>query len=244
MTTTFNILSQTSCIEQSGKCDNSPSKFDVILADVPWDFEVWNRDTGSWRSASAHYPTMTLDDICQLPVKSLAANNCALFFWAVWPRLFDAKTVIEAWGFDYTTLGVEWWKLNKNWTKHYLPMGLLLTDYHILERLFFMGMGYYGRANSEPCLLAIKGNMPVAVHDERNFIIAPVTEHSRKPDEQYRKIEVLYPGRRYLELFARRPRPGWTSLGNAIDGRDIRDSLQALANPYPVGYPNRVEVAV
>jgi len=60
--------------------------------------------------------------------------------------------------------------------------------------------------------------MPVAVHDERNFIIAPVREHSRKPDEQYEKIERLYPNARKLELFARRRRPGWDVFGNQVEG--------------------------
>ncbi len=90
--------------------------YDVILADPPWPFKVWNKDTGSGRSAEAHYPTMSLDDICNLPIKQLAAKNCVLFMWAVYPSLFDAEKVIKAWGFEYKTLGFEWWKLNKKWS--------------------------------------------------------------------------------------------------------------------------------
>ncbi|MCH7611705.1 MAG: adenine methyltransferase, partial [Chloroflexi bacterium] len=75
---------------------------------------------------------------------------------------------------------------------------------------------YDTRANTEPCFLAIKGNMPVKAHDVLSLIYSPVREHSRKPDEQYRKIERLYPGARKLELFARRPRGGWSVWGNEV----------------------------
>jgi len=175
-------------------------KYDVILADPPWDFEVWNRDTGSGRSASLHYPTMKLDDICALPISEIAADNCALFIWAIWPRIFDAQAVIKSWGFEYRTLGFEWVKLNKS------GLG------------FYFGMGYYTRANPEPCLLAIKGRMPVATRSERNLLISPVREHSQKPDEAYGKVERLYPGKKYVELFARRRRDGWDAFGNQVQG--------------------------
>jgi N6-adenosine-specific RNA methylase IME4 len=186
-------------------------KYDVILADPPWAYEVWDKDTGSGRSAESHYPTMSLEDICKLPVKDIAADNCALFLWSVYPSLFDSQRVMESWGFKYKTLGFEWIKLNTSG-----------TGWHI-------GMGYYSRANPEPCLLAVRGNMPVAVHNERNLLttyedemfglpmIAKLREHSRKPDEQYKKIERLYPNMHYLEMFARRPRIGWDVFGNQVE---------------------------
>lgn len=193
--------------------------YDVILADVPWDFKVWNRDTGSGRSAESHYPTMNLKSICDLPIKELSNKNCVLLFWAVWPRLFDAEKVINAWGFQYKTLGFEWWKLNKKWERHwhlFSPM-FQSEQYADLSKLFFMGMGYHTRANSEPCLLATKGKMPVATRGEKNFIIAPVRSHSQKPDEQYCKIDRLYPGTKRLELFARKAQPGWDVFGNQVE---------------------------
>lgn len=183
--------------------------YQVILADPPWDFEVWNRDTGSGRSPSAHYNTMNLDSICALPVGDLAAKNCALFLWAVWPRIFDAQRVIEAWGFTFKTLAWEWIKLN--------PSGVG----------FHLGMGYYTRANPEPCLLAVKGNMPVATRSERNLLITPIMEHSRKPDEQYGKIDRLYPQAwPRLEMFCRRPWPGWDVWGNEVESTITLESAQ------------------
>ncbi len=175
-------------------------KYDVILADPPWAYEVWNKDTGHGRSAEAHYSTMKLNDIAALPIGELTAENCALFMWAVWPSIFDAEMIIDAWGFTYRTKAWSWVKSNKN------SMG------------FFTGMGHYTRANDEPCLLAVKGSMPVSNKGIQGLIFSPVREHSRKPDDQYRKIEALYPNKRYLELFARRRRDGWDAFGNEVDG--------------------------
>lgn len=173
--------------------------YDVILADPPWDFKVWNKNTGSGRSTSAHYLTMNLDEICALPIQKLANKNCALFLWGVWPRVFDCKDVLEAWGFRYATKAWTWIKTDKNNMKA------------------VMGMGYYTRANDEFCLLAIRGKMPVAVHDELALIFSPRKKHSQKPIEQYCKIDHLYPNTKRLEMFARKAHPGWDVFGNQVE---------------------------
>lgn len=173
-------------------------KYSVILSDPPWDFKVWNKDTGSGRSASAHYNTMDLVSICALPVSDFAEKNCALFLWGVWPRIFDTEKVINSWGFTYKTLAWVWVKQTKSQMK------------------LFTGMGYYSRANSEPCLLATRGKMPVKAHDVLSIILSPVRKHSQKPDEQYEKIARLYPDGERLEMFARRPRAGWDVFGNEV----------------------------
>jgi N6-adenosine-specific RNA methylase IME4 len=166
--------------------------YPVILADPPWHFETWGEGD---RNVTKYYPIMETSAISQLVPP--AADNCALFLWACWPKLKDAMQVIEAWGFAYRTVAWVWTKLNKS------SMG------------FFHGMGYYTRANTEPCLLAVRGTMPVKAHDIQALIVSPVQEHSRKPDDQYRKIESLYDGP-YLEMFARRTRPGWDCWGNEV----------------------------
>ena len=182
-------------------------KFDIILADPPWRFEAWDEDTGNGRSAESHYSTMSVEDICALQIP--AAHHSILFIWAVWPMLPDALTVIESWGFEYKTIGWTWVKAN--------PLGMG----------FFTGMGYYTRANTEPCLLATRGKtLPVARHDIQALIYSPVRNHSQKPDEQYPKIEKLYPGRNYLEMFARQKgRPGWSYWGNEIES-DIEIGME------------------
>ena len=157
--------------------------YDVILADPPWSFRVWNKDTGHGRSAESHYPTMSIEDICALPIAELANENCALFLWCVWPSIFEyPQRVIDAWGFKYATKAFTWVKSKKS------GFG------------FAMGMGHYSRANDEPCLLAVKGTMSVQDKGVLSIIYAPRREHSQKPDEQYNKIKRLYPNMKYLEL--------------------------------------------
>lgn len=172
--------------------------YDVILADPPWQFKVWNRDTGQGRSAESHYPTMSDDGIATLPINEISKNNCALFLWAVWPKLPEILNIITDWGFTYKTIAWVWVKAKRSGFGH------------------FTGMGYYTRANTEPCLLAVKGRMPVVAHDVLSIIYSSVREHSRKPDEQYGKIERLYPSMNYVELFARYKRDGWHSWGNEV----------------------------
>lgn len=172
--------------------------YDVILADPPWTFSVWNA-AKSDRHASHKYDLMETENICKMNVPS--ADRSVLFMWATWPNLKDALQVIESWGFEYKTIGWVWVKAK--------PSGFG----------FFTGMGYYTRSNTEPCLLATKGTpLRVANKGVQSLIYAPVREHSRKPDEQYVKIEKLYPDAKYLELFARRQRQGWSVFGNEVEG--------------------------
>lgn len=174
-------------------------KYDVILADPPWHFREWVPSHGdNSRSAESYYPTMADEDIASLPINTLAADNCVLFLWAVWPKLAETWNVIERWGFTYKTIAWVWVKAKRSGFGH------------------FTGMGYYTRANTEPCFLAVKGKMPVASHDVLALIYSPIREHSRKPDEQYGKIARLYPDMNYVELFARHKREGWHSWGNEI----------------------------
>lgn len=176
-------------------------KYGVILADPPWSYYKWDKNTGpNGRTAAKHYNTMTVEEICKLPIGDLADDNCALFLWSVWPDIFRAQEVIEAWGFRYATIAWLWAKLNPS------SIG------------FQYGLGYYTRANTEPCLLAIRGSMPPAVKDVQALIVSPARQHSRKPDEQYGKINRMYPDVPKLELFARRRRDGWDAFGNEVEG--------------------------
>lgn len=174
--------------------------YDVILADPPWHFREWIASHGrNSRSAESHYPIMSDEEIKTMEIWRYANNNCVLFLWCVWPKLAETWETMRSWGFEYKTIAWVWVKAK--------PSGFG----------FFTGMGYYTRANTEPCLLAVRGTMQVARHDIQALIYSPVREHSRKPDEQYAKIEKLYPNMRYLELFARHKRPGWDVWGNEIE---------------------------
>ena len=179
-------------------------KYSVILADPPWHFHNYDDEPGEFkkeklrsRKAQSFYPTMSIDELCILNIPT--DKNAALFLWACWPLLPEAMRLIDAWKFKYKT--VAW-----NWVKS-TPSGFS----------FHFGMGYYTRANTEPCLLAVRGSMPVAVHDVQALIYSPVQEHSKKPDEQYDKIARLYPTGDRLEMFARHKHEGWDVWGNEVD---------------------------
>lgn len=180
--------------------------YGAILIDCPWSYRVWSADTGQGRSAESHYPTMTPDELLDLPIRNLAAKDCALFMWATMPTLPQAIALGEAYGFTYKTAAFTWVKtLRRGFGWHF-------------------GMGYWTRANAELCLLFTTGSPKRKERNVRQIIIAPVGIHSAKPDEQYERIERLVSGP-YVEVFARRARPGWDAIGNEIDGRDIRAVL-------------------
>lgn len=176
--------------------DPNNSKFEVILADPPWYY----RNQGTRAAAEKHYRTIRRSDLELLPVQYYAAERCALFLWATWPNIKQALKVMESWGFRYKTLAWEWFKTTKDGEK------------------FTIGLGNYTRANCEPCLLGFRGK-PIKVSDRsiRAYIVAPRREHSRKPDEQYEKIEKLYPDAPKLELFATQIQPGWDAWGDEVE---------------------------
>ncbi len=161
------------------------------------------------RGAAFHYVTMSDDEILSLPIGKLAARDCALFLWATCPRIGMALRVMEAYGFKYKTVAFVWEKRTKNGLLHW-------------------GLGSYSRANVELVLLGIKGKPKRASAGVHQIIQAKVRNHSQKPDEVYRAIEELMEGTRRIELFGRRPRPGWTVIGDEVDGRDIRDVLAEI----------------
>ncbi len=192
--------------------------FGVIVPDFPWSFEVYS-GKGKQRSAERHYDTWSLERIMAMAplIRALAADDCVLLLWAVSPEMPEAIKITEACGFDYKTVGFYWVKTTPNAT-------LITLDGKGLH----WGMGYHTRSNVEPCLLATRGSPPRLAADVHQVVIAPVGEHSAKPDEVYRRIERLYPGPR-LELFARKPRDGWVTWGNEIE----RDRFNEAARAEP-----------
>lgn len=174
-------------------------KAGAILADPPWHF-LARSEQGEGRSASTHYTTDRLGEITSLPVRELATNDCVLFMWMVdWcPNL--ALDVIEAWGFAHKTTAFTWAKQNESG-----------EGWH-------MGQGYWTRANPEDCWLATRGSPKRVFADVRQLIVAPIMEHSRKPDEIHDRVRRLVVGP-YLELYARRERADWQTWGNEIPFR-------------------------
>ncbi len=202
-------------------------QYNVILADPPVPFEVWGKRPGGTdsRSAEAHYSTMTWADLngLALAIQAVAAPDCCLFLWMCQPLLIETLRMADAWGFEYKTKAFSWVKTYTN------------------KSSFFVGMGYWTRANTEDVLLFTRGNPRRARKDVYQLlatleadpysapaVIAPMTRHSEKPSEVQDRIERLVSGP-YLELFGRKHRDGWQVVGNELDGLDIRDSLACLA---------------
>ena len=177
--------------------------FGAILVDAPVRFETWS-EKGRDRSADRHYRTMTWNELRALDVASLGARDCALFVWTCWPTLPQHLDLIGAWGFRYITCAFCWTKANVS------QIDMLRDDADVA-----IGNGYWTRANSEPCLFATRGEPRRLNAGVRQAIIEPRREHSRKPDEIHIRIERLVAGP-YIELFARRRRPGWIVWGNEI----------------------------
>jgi N6-adenosine-specific RNA methylase IME4/ParB-like chromosome segregation protein Spo0J len=164
-------------------------QFDVILADPPWKYEINTRG-----SPDEHYGVM--EDNAIQDMKIPAADNAILFLWGTAPKLVEALDVMKAWGFEYKT--------NAVWIKDKI------------------GTGYYFRGQHELLLIGVRGKgigVPVEASRPSSVIEAPRKEHSQKPEVVYDIIEKMYPGHKYLELFARGNRwsDSWTIWGQEAE---------------------------
>jgi len=179
---------------------SQPSKkYSIILADPPWTYKVWTAK-GGHKSASAHYPTMSLGDIRNLGIdlRAIEADDCVLFMWATYPNLKEAFSVLEAWGFEYKTVAFTWLKIYSDGS----PV---------------CGLGYWTRANAEICLLATRGHPKRVSKGVYQAILAPQREHSQKPDEIRDRIVELVGDLPRIELFARQKVEGWDCWGNEVE---------------------------
>ena len=95
----------------------------------------------------------------------------------------------------------------------------------------FFGIGYYAKSNQEVCLLAVKGkgHSLVKSNSVSSFVSTHRTKHSEKPQIFRDKIVELFGDLPRIELFARQKTEGWDVLGFDIDGKDIKESIQLLA---------------
>lgn len=169
--------------------------FRAILCDPPWRFEL-HSDLGDAKSPQAQYPCMSVEDLARLPVPMLSAQNSAIFMWATFPMLPQALDLMRAWGFAYKTGGA--------WAKQ-----------SGTGRKWAFGTGYIFRSAAEILLVGTRGEPKWHSASERNLWVAPIREHSRKPEGIHEMVERLTPGPR-VELFARQARPGWTVWGDEV----------------------------
>lgn len=162
-------------------------KFRTVYADPPWRYG----NQGTRSATGNHYGTMTVDEICAEPVAALVGDDAHLHLWTTNAFLFDARRVIEAWGFEYKSCFV--------WVK---PQ---------------MGIGNYWRVSHEFLLFGLRGATPFLSRDEMSWAALNRSEHSAKPDAVRHKVEKVSPGP-YLEMYGRQYTPGspWTVYGNQV----------------------------
>ena len=184
-------------------------KYKIIYADPPWQYRVYSKK-GQGRSAENHYHTMNIKDIMALPVDKIADKDCILFLWITFPCLKEGIEVMERWGFKYKTCGFNWVKRNKK------------------KNTYFMGLGFWTRSNSEVCLIGTKGQPKRVSKSVLHICDARIMEHSKKPAEIRERIVELCGELPRVELFARDKVKGWDSLGDEIDGKDIREALREV----------------
>jgi N6-adenosine-specific RNA methylase IME4 len=168
-------------------------KYNIIYADPPWSYQPMMNS-----SAEDHYQTMTIDDICNLPVSNIADENCILFMWVTYPKLNDFMKVVNAWGFEYKSVAFTWVKKNKK------------------QDSFFFGLGRWTRANPEICILATKGSVKRLSAGIANLQVFPIERHSKKPDNFRDLILQLVGDLPRIELFARQTSTGWDTWGNEV----------------------------
>ena len=180
----------------------------VFYADPPWHTKAWSQK-GTARSPENHYPVMKLPDIMALgpEIQRISAPDSHLFLWTTGTHLQQAFAVLDAWGYRFSSMGFVWVKLKAH------PQ--LFWD----RFSFFVGLGKTTRKGTEFCLLGRRGQPRRESASVREVIFAPVARHSEKPAETYERIEAYSSGP-YLELFARRPRVGWSAIGNELERLD------------------------
>jgi N6-adenosine-specific RNA methylase IME4 len=174
---------------------NNEKKFRVIYADPAWSYNDKCEGGGvqSGGVAMRHYDTMSVGEICSLPVNEISEKDSVLFLWVTSPLLEDAFTVIKSWGFKYKTSFV-WDKVKHN-------------------------MGHYNSVRHEFLLIATKGSCTPdnkTLYDsvqsiERN------DNHSEKPIEFLNIIDDIYDYGNKLEMFCRNiKKDKWFGWGNEI----------------------------
>lgn len=181
-------------------------KYNIIYADPPWKYDM-SKGQGV---AENHYRTMSIQEICSLPIREITEKDAVLFLWVTFPQLPEAFKVMMAWGFAYKTAAFVWVKRNKS------------------GKGFFFGLGHWTRSNAEICLLGVKGHPKRISNKVFQLIVTPLECHSKKPEEARRRIVELMGDLPRIELFARQEPPGWDIWGNEVTSSPEVQDLEKL----------------
>lgn len=187
------------------------NNYGTVLADPPWRFQNRTGKMAPEHKRLSRYPTLSLDEIKEIPVHLVAAKSSHLYLWVPNALLKEGLEVLESWGFKYKS-NIIWHKVRKDGG----PDG--------------RGVGFYFRNTTEMILFGVRGSMRTLKpgRSQVNIIRTMKQEHSRKPDELYQIIEECSPGP-FLELFARGSRQNWNVFGNQANN-DYKPDWETYKN--------------
>ena len=187
-------------------------KYSIIYADPPWDYggkmqydksSIKTENIGFKKdifisSASFKYPTLTINELKNLDIKSISEDNCLLFMWTTGPQLSISIELGMFWGFEYRTIAFIWDKMIHN-------------------------PGRYTLSQTELCLVFKRGKIPTprGAKNIKQLVTAPRGNHSEKPEQIIDGITKMFPEQKKIELFARKNYLGWDNWGLEIPDNKI-----------------------
>lgn len=164
-------------------------KYRVIYADPPWKYG--NSMPSYFSEQANHYPLMTMEEICNMPVSEIAQDNAVLFLWVTSPILEESFRVVNAWGFKYKSSFI-WDKIKHN-------------------------MGHYNSVRHEILLICTRGSCQPDIQKLYDSVQSiERTRHSEKPEAFREIIDTIYTNGKRIEIFARKNAKGWAAYGNQI----------------------------
>ena len=191
--------------------DLPEKKYSIIYADPPWDYGgkmQFDKSSKSVElidiqkkifisSANFKYPTLKIKELKKIPIYEIAEDDCLLFMWVTNPHLAQGIELGQAWGFEYKTVAFVWDKMVHN-------------------------PGQYTLSYCELCLVFKRGRIPKprGARNIKQLVRVPRGEHSEKPIEVLKNIELMFPEQEKIELFARNKPQGWD-----VWGLDVREEF-------------------
>lgn len=184
------IEEQKKVIEE-GRLSKPDGLYDVIVVDPPWDYGTNDSYDYEGFRGLTDYPVMSLEEIVAIELP--ATDDCVLWLWTTHRFIRHCFPLLDKWGFQEKAI--------LTWAKNRF------------------GIGKWLRSQTEYCIMAVKGEPVINLTNQSTLLIAPVREHSRKPDEFYQLVDSLCVGRK-LDYFGREKRSGWDIFGIELFRRE------------------------
>lgn len=223
-------------------------KANVIVVDPPWSWGDKLTMSAIKRGADSNYETLSIEQLKHIPIQDVSDDDyCVLALWVVGSQLQEGLDLMKAWGFRQTQTWV-WVKTKQeplkalckdllkaistnSLTKDFIEK--VLFDFS-LDLILNFNMGRLFRQTHEICLLGVKGDKvykSIKNKSQRSVCFNAPGNHSVKPEDLQDRLEIMFPGSKYLELFARRQRKGWVCVGKEAPltlGQDILESIELV----------------